>query len=277
MNFITHFNRFYARLSREPRFNSRHISLYLALFHCWNNHRFENPFPLIRERVMQLSGLRSKDSYMRCLKELHVSGYIIYSPALNKYHRPKVSMLSLAPSNGIEPQLPLFSRKDENSPGAGPENRPGKGTATVPDSGAVMVKIGTAPVPDSGHYNKTNLNNVNRERETHAQNLPLKTDQEGQTGTPRAAASLIPSREEVSAHFKQLGYPETEATLFYSHYKAIDWKMGGKAPITDWQSAAEKWIELEKKIKHQSNENQRKLRGNENLHVQRDTDYSEPL
>lgn len=75
MNFIKHFNRFYSRLAKEPRFNSRHISLYLALFHCWNYHRFENPFFLIRERVMLFSGLRSKDSYMRCLKELPANRY----------------------------------------------------------------------------------------------------------------------------------------------------------------------------------------------------------
>lgn len=277
MNFITHFNRFYARLAKEPRFTSRHISLYLALFHCWNYHRFENPFPLIRERVMLLSGLRSKDSYMRCLKELHLSGYIIYSPALHKYHRPKISMLSLAPPNGIEPQLPLFVQNDDNSPDTGPENRPEKGTDSVPDLSSLTVKIGTAPVPDSGHYNKTNTNNINRERETYAPNPPLQANQENQTGTSRAAGNLPPSLEEVRTHFKQAGYPATEAPLFFNHYEAIGWKLGGKFPITNWQAAAAKWMDYAKNINHQTHDKPGKFRGDEHLHVQQDKDYSEPL
>lgn len=273
MNFITHFNRFYARLSKEPRFNSRHISLYLALFHCWNYHRFENPFPLVRERVMLLSGLRSKDSYMRCLKELHLSGYIIYTPSLHKYHRPKVSILSLLPPGGVEPQLPLFREKDEDSPDTGPQNRPGSGTGTVPDLSTHV----NAPVPGSGHYNKTSVCNINRERETLAPNPPLKVNQQNQTGTPRAAALSTPSLEDVQAHFKQAGFPETEAVLFYSHYEATGWKLGGKAPITNWQAAAAKWMEYAKNIKHPLNEKPGKYTGTEHLHVQQNKDYSEPL
>jgi hypothetical protein len=269
MNFITHFNRFYVRLSREPHFTSRHISLYLALFHCWNYHRFENPFPLIRERVMLLSGLRSKDSYMRCLKELHLSGYIIYSPALHKYHRPKVSILSLMPPNGIEPQLPLFAQNDDNSPDPGPQNRPGTGTAPVPDSCSQI----NSPVPNSGHINKTIINNINRERETHAPNSLFQNHQEYQTAPPRAAPFL----DEVLAHFKQAGFPANQAPLFFNHYEAIGWKLGGKTPITNWHAAAAKWMDYAKNFNHQPNEKPGNSRGTDHLHVQPNKDYKEPL
>ncbi len=273
MNFITHFNRFYARLSREPHFTSRHISLYLALFHCWNYHRFENPFPLIRERVMLLSGLRSKDSYMRCLKELHLSGYIIYSPALHKYHRPKVSILSLMPPNGIEPQLPLFAQNNEESPGTGPQNRPEIGSGTVPESNFSS----DPPVPNSGHYNKTSIYNVNRERETHPPDSSLQTNQEYQTATPRAAKTSTPSLEEVQTHFKQAGFPANEAPLFFNHYEAIGWKLGGKTPITNWHAAAEKWMNYAKNFNHQPNEKPGNSRGTNHLHVPPNTDYKKPL
>jgi hypothetical protein len=277
MNYISHLNRFYARLPKETRFTSRHISLYLALFHCWNNHRFESPFTLVRERVMQLSGLRSKDTYMKCLHDLHMTGYIIYSPGLHKYHRPRVSMISLVRLNDNELQLPLFQKNPDDGPGSDRGNQAKTGTCTVPVLDPLTPKTGSVPVPVLGPYNKTIINKENRERETHAQNPPVKTCQENQNSTPRAAVQNPPSLEEVQAHFKQTGFPEREASLFFNHYQANGWKLGGKAPITNWRAAAAKWVQYAKIIETAQHEKPGKYKGTEHLHVRTDKNYDEPL
>jgi len=98
-----------------------------------------------------------------------------------------------------------------------------------------------------------------------------------ETGTPAAAEIAPPSLEEVQAHFTQTGYPDTEATLFFNHYEAVGWKLGGKAPITNWQAAAAKWMDYAKNIKQQLNEKPGKYNGTEHLHVQQNKDYSQPL
>lgn len=42
--------------------------------------------------------------------------------------------------------------------------------------------------------------------------------------------------------FENRGWPRFEAQKFYNHYRAIGWKIGGKAPILDWKAAAETWM-----------------------------------
>lgn len=50
------------------------------------------------------------------------------------------------------------------------------------------------------------------------------------------------NEEEVLELFRERQWPSFEARKFYSHYRAIGWKMGGKAPILDWKAAAETWM-----------------------------------
>lgn len=282
MNYISHLNLFYARLHKETRLNANHISLYLALFQCWNSYRFENPFPIWRERVMLLSGIGAKSTYGKCIKELHRFGYIVFNQSLNRYHRPKVSIVRLAGTPGV-PQLHLFNPRSDNDTGndtlpvpALPTAPAKSGTGPVPDSDALLLKIGAASVPISGHINKQFINNVNSERGTHTQDPPLDSHQEMQTDVPRAALA-VPSLPEVLHYFKQAGFPETEASLFFNHYQANGWKQGGRIPITDWQAAAGKWMDYDKKIKTQSYAKPGKSNGTEHLHVQPNKDYSEPL
>ncbi|HEV7737469.1 MAG TPA: hypothetical protein VGO47_08890 [Chlamydiales bacterium] len=52
----------------------------------------------------------------------------------------------------------------------------------------------------------------------------------------------IPEQAEVEHFFKQNKFPLSEAKKFFSHYKAIGWKIQGITPITDWQALVEKWL-----------------------------------
>ena len=286
MNYINHLSRFYARLNKETRLNANHISLYLALFQCWNSYRFENPFPLWRQWLMTVSGIGAKSTYGKCIRDLHRFGYIIYSQALNRFHFPKVSIVRLAGTPGV-PELPFLdpaisNATDGQDPGALPvpvlPTLPVNiSTAPVPDSDMLQLKIGTQPVPLLDHINKQSINNINNEREPPTQISSSDHQQEMQTNTSRAAAPAVPSFDDVLQYFSQAGFPQSEASLFFNHYQANGWKQGGRTPITDWQAAACKWIGYDRKHRNHPFAKFGKYHGTEHLNVQQDKDYSEPL
>ena len=43
MNYIKHLTGFFNKINNETAINPTRISLYLALFQCWNVNRFKNP------------------------------------------------------------------------------------------------------------------------------------------------------------------------------------------------------------------------------------------
>jgi hypothetical protein len=91
MNYIKHLNGFFEKSGRDENMSAYHISLYMNLFQLWNLNRFRNPFPVDREELMHLSRIGSKNTYARCMKQLHELGYIDYSPAGNFHTGRKVS------------------------------------------------------------------------------------------------------------------------------------------------------------------------------------------
>jgi hypothetical protein len=91
MNYIRHLNGFFEKAEDDENLTPYHISLYMSLFRQWNLNRFRNPFPVDREELMHLSRIGSRNTYARCMKHLHLWGYICYSPAGNFHTGRKVS------------------------------------------------------------------------------------------------------------------------------------------------------------------------------------------
>ena len=94
MNYIRHLNGFFMRMSEDQRMTSLHISLYMALFQVWNLNRFQNPFTIVRDEMMQLSRIGSVNTYARCIKQLQEWGYIRYVPTANNYFGSQVTCIS---------------------------------------------------------------------------------------------------------------------------------------------------------------------------------------
>src|SRR6185437_12770064 len=96
MNYIRHLNAFFFQhVKRDKRLNANHVSLYIALFQFWNYNRFQNPFSIIREEVMGITGIGSKNTYHKCMKEIHQFGYIHYRASTSKFQKSKVHMVRL--------------------------------------------------------------------------------------------------------------------------------------------------------------------------------------
>jgi len=94
MNYIRHLNGFFMRMSDDQQMTPLHISLYMALFQVWNLNRFQNPFTIVRDEMMQLSRIGSVNTYARCIKQLQEWGYIRYVPSSNMYVGSRVTCIS---------------------------------------------------------------------------------------------------------------------------------------------------------------------------------------
>lgn len=166
MNYIRHIHAFYHLVQRDDRLSAQHVSLYMAIFQFWNYHRFQNPFRVDRDQLMRLSKIGSKNTYHKCIKELHSYRYIIYHSGMVKYQHVKVSMLLLEgkaeAKESIQPDL--FDSKEMvtagNTPtfldtctGTGNGTLPciNNGTARVPFLTAACTGNDTVPVPLLGH------------------------------------------------------------------------------------------------------------------------------
>lgn len=100
VNYIKHLNTVFQQFLEDNRLNPTHISLYMALFQVWNSTRFSEEFFVIRDEVMQQSKIGSKSTYHRCLKDLHIYGYIEYEPSHNPYRGSKIKLTKIWTSTG---------------------------------------------------------------------------------------------------------------------------------------------------------------------------------
>lgn len=49
------------------------------------------------------------------------------------------------------------------------------------------------------------------------------------------------SQEDATRYFLNLGFSRIEAETFFDHFESNGWKVGGKAPMKNWQAAARNW------------------------------------
>jgi hypothetical protein len=111
INYIRHVNTFFAQARQDKRLHANHVSLYMSLFHVWNQHRFQNPFPILREEVVSFCHIGSPNTYTQCLKDLAAFGYILYQKGGLRGASSQISFLQLGDNQAEMPpvQLCLFS------------------------------------------------------------------------------------------------------------------------------------------------------------------------
>lgn len=99
INYITHLNHFFLKLSKDDRLNTTHVSMYMALFNFWNQARFSSDFFINRNEVMTLSRIGSKGTYHKCIKDLSEWKYINYMPSKNPNIGSKIKMYNFSTSS----------------------------------------------------------------------------------------------------------------------------------------------------------------------------------
>jgi len=242
-NYIRHLNAFFSFVRSDNRLTSSHVSLYLALFQYWNFNRFNNPFPVYRENLMQISKIGSKNTYHKCIKHLHNTEYIYYHPPSSKFQPVKISMKRL---DGLEPkaspkQLDLFSQNSDEKPSTK------SGTDSVPNLTVASTEIDTGTVAKMGHYIKQNNKHKNS-----VSNTPTKIFEKNRkisdlinrlagVSNPVQSNQVI-ALSEVEVFFKQNKYPVKEAHKFFYYNQGKNWMLTDKLPIYDWKALAHKWM-----------------------------------
>ena len=85
---------FFEAIREDNRISTTHISLYMALFECWNQNDFQNPVLIKRRQVMECAKISGLATYHRCIRELQAYGYIAYLPSYNAAICSQVFFLS---------------------------------------------------------------------------------------------------------------------------------------------------------------------------------------
>jgi hypothetical protein len=67
----------------DTRITATHISMFSALFVCWQASGFQNPFSVCRKKLMSFSKIASTATYHKCIKQLDDYGYIRYEPSFH--------------------------------------------------------------------------------------------------------------------------------------------------------------------------------------------------
>jgi len=291
MNYIKHLTGFFNKIADENKLNPTHISLYLALFQCWNVNRFKNPTGISREEIMKASKINSNATYHKCMKELQTLGFIEYLPTFNPHSSSNVNMINFSEEAKTKPK---------HEPLTYSNNEPVQKTTLSKNNKAIEQVNEQAYI-----YNnkQTYLNNINIDIGTNSnflenenlifeeknkkEEMPLAfaDTEKNQTenGRQKSSAkkeerkvmnSILPSLELTIEYFLFQSSTEIEANKFFNYYSSTGWLVGGKTKMRDWKAAARNWIMNQDKFKIKTPIAQLMPH---NLNIANNKNYAEPL
>ena len=76
---------FYKTISGDNRIGATHISLYMALFQCWQVNGFQNPVCFYSREIMPMAKIASRATYHKCMNDLVEYRYLQYIPSCNPF------------------------------------------------------------------------------------------------------------------------------------------------------------------------------------------------
>lgn len=77
------------KIGKDSTLLATHMSLFTALFICWQRGDYESPFTVNRRMLMSYAKIASVATYHKCIRELSEKQYIGYKPS---YH-PRLGSL----------------------------------------------------------------------------------------------------------------------------------------------------------------------------------------
>ena len=282
MNYIKHLTGFFNRIALENSLNPTHISLYLALFQCWNVNRFKNPIIISRDEMMKGSKIASKATYHKCIKELQRLNFLDYFPSYNPYSGTQVFMMNFSEGNNFSQ-----NSSDTTSSNNDPTRLFFKPSKPKNESVNSNVAEQVNELPYIYNNKQTLKNDKNIDRDTNFQNfnedlfLKNETAEQKEKSSAKKEKVKSPPLESVKEFFKFQNFTEFEAERFFNYYSSIGWLIGGKTKMKDWQAAARNWMLNTPKFKiNLPNPSTQKANPQPrayNLNTTIDKNYAEPL
>ncbi len=307
MNYIKHLTGFFNKINNDNAINPTHISLYLALFQCWNVNRFKNPTGISREEIMKASKINSKATYHKCMKELEALGFMEYIPTYNPHSCSNVIMVNFSDVSNSRPKFePLTSSK--NKPVQNLTNSKNEQVTEQANNHNTLKnnnlksnknpKLNIEPVQNKTrlkneqhieqvdeqvyiYNNKTYTNTINKDiygnskilNSENSNKAPEENKEKSCAKKERANKNEItPSIEMIQEYFAFKESSETEANKFFNYYSSIGWLVGGKTKMKDWKASARNWIMNQNKFQPKSN-----IPQPNHLQTSNYKNYAEPL
>lgn len=237
VNYVAHLEAVFLKFVEDDRTTPWHFSLYMAMFHIWNNCMFRDEINVRRDELMHFSKIGSANTYTRCIKELSEWNYIKYIPSGSKYKSSKVHMYRF-----------------DNGGNKGRDN----GTANGSDNAPVQHLRPFINVNKTIENNRNTTNKIKGELNSLAQSK-----------TPKRF--VPPTLDEVRTYFLEKKSTATEGEKFFNHFQSNGWLVGGRTKMKDWKAAANNWILRSASYAEQANPTLKRLNANQN------TNYNEPL
>jgi hypothetical protein len=258
MNYIKHLTGFFNKINYETNLNPTHISLYLALFQCWNVNRFKNPTGISREEIMKASKINSKATYHKCMRELELLGFMVYNPTFNPHSSSTIIMTNLSEKEKTISKIPQPTHSKNEPVHNLTESKSEQVIEQVNEPLYIYNKKQTV---------KNNSNNIKIDVDKNSINQPvqnlnpliipkekeIKTEsaqqKEKSCAKKEKAVELDlffdttpPSLEMTLEYFSFKESSLTEANKFFNYYSSIGWLIGGKTKMKDWKAAARNWM-----------------------------------
>ena len=249
VNYIKHLQSVVEHMNDDDRFSPWHISLYHALFHCWNDNRLENPVSINRNELMKLSKIGSMNTYTKTLKELSHWEYLLYEPSKNRWIGSRIYMYR-------------FDTCSDNSSDNTTDKRTDK-TAVTP----VVKQV--RPSLKSIKVNKE----IKEEKAIELSKTEARTESSN-SRRKYGDFSIPPPLDEVKSFFLSNSSTASEGENFFNYFSSNGWLVGGKAKMKDWNAAARNWIKRSANFK---NGNRGSSAVENRLNTNNDKDYSMPL
>ena len=243
MNYITHLEGIHQLFIEDERISPFHVSMYMAIFHCWNHAKYPTKLSINRAEMMRNAKLGSSNTYLKCLKELDQFGYLKYEPSRNPYKASFVSLFTFDTSS---------------------EQVVNKSCTTLAQ---VANNSNTSPEQVVIPY----LNNINNNKHIKQSKTIVRAN--NNSPTEKRIRFSPPKMEEVEIFFSNQKSTTSEAQKFFNHFESNGWLVGGKSKMKNWHAAARNWILNSEKFANQSKSPPQ----SGNLNVNQDKDYSIPL
>jgi hypothetical protein len=251
MNYIKHLTGFFKKINNEANLNPTHISLYLALFQCWNVNRFKNPTGISREEIMKASKINSKATYHKCMKELELLGFMEYNPTFNPHSCSNIIMVNFSEDVKTNSKSALSTHS---------KNEPVHNMTETKNEQVIEQVNEQLYIYNKKQTLKNNLNNTKIDREKNSRKEPVqnliplinpkeKKEEEKSCAKKEQTIELelffettVPSLEMILEYFSFKESSQTEANKFFNYYSSIGWLIGGKTKMKDWKAAARNWM-----------------------------------
>jgi hypothetical protein len=258
MNYIKHLTGFFNKINYETNLNPTHISLYLALFQCWNVNRFKNPTGISREEIMKASKINSKATYHKCMKELELLGFMVYNPTFNPHSSSTIIMINFSEKIETISQTPQPTHS---------KNEPVHNLTNTKNEQVIEQVNEQLYIYNKKQTVKNNSNNIKIDIDKNSINQPVQNlhpliipkekeikTESGQQKEKSCAKkekpieldlvfeTTPPSIEMILEYFSFKQSSQTEANKFFNYYSSIGWLIGGKTKMKDWKAAARNWM-----------------------------------